>query len=475
MKVPNKPGKINNDIEIISKQGMLNAFAKEIVHGNVILLLGHESLLRVPSSEEAQEDENLSFLRECNGSMEKWMNTLRQRFYNPYSSSLKRFYVDALGENSPYPQLDINELNPEILSLIESKAFKVILTTNYDPLIEEAMEKTWGGKGSIDVKNFDDNEKKDLSSISSLVSPNEIKPTLYYLFGKATDNVSNYGNPQFVVDEEDYIGFIKNWMAQSPKELKSFIAGKRILAVGCKFDYWLFRFFWRVVLEAETTNVDFKHLLALSLNSSPSDLKLRELFHHYKLTCPKDVNEFLKGLNVTIRQQQKIAFADERRNGGIFLSYCSEDYERTLNLFYRLRDAGFNVWMDCEKLYTGKDYNTDIKKAIAAATIFIPILSRTVASHLPAIDPYNPKDPNFHFYRDVEWNYAVLKSENDKKAGMKSLEIIPIAFDDYNPRQNSVPKKIQDAYPEIFGKTLDPYNKAGFTKVIKVLKDILNS
>lgn len=49
MRIPNKPGQKLYKPLANNKEGLLNTFAKEIVHGNVVLLLGHESLLRIPS------------------------------------------------------------------------------------------------------------------------------------------------------------------------------------------------------------------------------------------------------------------------------------------------------------------------------------------------------------------------------------------------------------------------------------------
>ena len=145
MRAPDKPSDIKHSNIPVERSVLLNGFAKEIIHGNVVLLLGHDSLLRIPSSEEAAQDDYLHLLRECNGSMEKWMKFLKERYYDDKKyTSVKDFYV-GIRTNSEVPRLDASDLNPEVRSLIESKAFRVILTTTYDSLIEEVMEKAWGG------------------------------------------------------------------------------------------------------------------------------------------------------------------------------------------------------------------------------------------------------------------------------------------------------------------------------------------
>lgn len=230
---------------------------------------------------------------------------MRVNLYDPSDNiTLRNFYADLFDDESLSP-LEITDLNPEILELIESRAFRIILTTTFNPVIEKAMEKAWGGHGTVDIKNFGDKNNKDLQNIDKVVLKDDVRPTIYYLFGKATNNVSDYGNPKYIVDDEDYIQTIRDWMVCPPKSLMAYLSNKRILAVGCKFDNWLFRFFWRAVLETQRNTEDFKHLLAISLTSTPSDIKLKEIFKLYNLKCPEDVNEFLKGLNSAIKIQQK--------------------------------------------------------------------------------------------------------------------------------------------------------------------------
>lgn len=476
MRAPDKPSDIKHSNIPVERSVLLNGFAKEIIHSNVVLLLGHDSLLRIPSSEEAAQDDYLHLLRECNGSMEKWMKFLKERYYdNKKYASVKDFYV-GIRTNSEVPRLDASDLNPEVRSLIESKAFRVILTTTYDSLIEEVMEKAWGGKGSINVVNFGDRQNKDIKNVDKVVLADDLKPTLYYLFGKATYNSSTYGNSKFIVDDEDYIRIIREWMVSPPHNLMAYLANKRLLAIGCKFENWLFRFFWRAVLEEENNADDFKYLLAISFSSADDD-KLKEVFRLYNLRYQEDVDEFLHGLNNAIIEQKQRAFLDERRDGGIFLSYCSKDYQKVLNLFYKLIDLGFNVWIDKNELTYGNEYKKVISAAIRKCTVFVPVLSREISTHLPTKNKYDEHDPNFHFYRDYEWNEAVLRYENDKTSSnpkQNSIHILPFALNDYNPGYNEVPAEVRSDYPLIFEKTLLSYNNAGFVRFVNELQKIFN-
>ena len=162
-------------------------------------------------------------------------------------------------------------------------------------------------------------------------------------------------------------------------------------------------------METQRNQEVFKHLVAISLTTSPEDEKLKQILKFYNLKYPEDVNVFLSGLNDAISKQKETALAEERREGGIFLSYCSKDYPKVLNLFYKLRDLGFKVWMDAKELHSGHDYKKEISEAINKAAVFVPVLSREISTHHPATDPYDENDETYHFYRDFEWDFATTK------------------------------------------------------------------
>jgi hypothetical protein len=51
----------------------------------------------------------------------------------------------------------------------------------------------------------------------------------------------------------------------------------------------------------------------------------------------------------------------------IFLSHASEDKRQVRNLCKRLRDDGFDPWLDEERLLPGQDWNLEIEKALRAS------------------------------------------------------------------------------------------------------------
>ncbi len=59
----------------------------------------------------------------------------------------------------------------------------------------------------------------------------------------------------------------------------------------------------------------------------------------------------------------------------IFISYAREDLKHAKELYQRLKDSGFNPWMDKVDLLPGKKWRPAIKKAIQNADFFILCLS----------------------------------------------------------------------------------------------------
>jgi hypothetical protein len=61
----------------------------------------------------------------------------------------------------------------------------------------------------------------------------------------------------------------------------------------------------------------------------------------------------------------------------IFLCYVHEDVREVEALYRRLMEAGFNVWMDTQRLLPGQTWPAEIKKAIKHSRLVIICLSRT--------------------------------------------------------------------------------------------------
>ena len=67
-------------------------------------------------------------------------------------------------------------------------------------------------------------------------------------------------------------------------------------------------------------------------------------------------------------------------NALIFLSYASPDYDRVHEYFTALVSDGLDPWLDKEKLVAGQNWDFEIKRALARATIIVVFLSENSVS-----------------------------------------------------------------------------------------------
>lgn len=59
----------------------------------------------------------------------------------------------------------------------------------------------------------------------------------------------------------------------------------------------------------------------------------------------------------------------------IFISYQHDDVDFAENLKHRIETAGFNVWMDSDKLNVGEDWRVGIDQGIKASSALIVIMT----------------------------------------------------------------------------------------------------
>ena len=60
----------------------------------------------------------------------------------------------------------------------------------------------------------------------------------------------------------------------------------------------------------------------------------------------------------------------------IFLSYAREDKDRVLELYRKLKENGYDAWIDVDKIFPGQDWDLEIKKAIKSSDVVILCLTK---------------------------------------------------------------------------------------------------
>lgn len=78
--------------------------------------------------------------------------------------------------------------------------------------------------------------------------------------------------------------------------------------------------------------------------------------------------------NFTLDSSNSVAFEPNGR-ARVFLAYAEEDRPHVKRLFAALQKAGFEPWMDCEKLLPGQNWPRAIERAIDISEFFIGCFS----------------------------------------------------------------------------------------------------
>lgn len=258
------------------------------------------------------------------------------------------------------------------------------------------------------------------------------KPTLVYVFGK----ISNNNKVSFVRNDNDAIRFIQDWLKESGSVI-DYITSRRILALGCKFENWYFRFLWYILKRKFVTSQDRDGggEVAISFNEEDfSDLRLKAYLEQNKISLLSDARQFMREVCEDfdlklLTPEKKQALRSKMATGGIFISYKSENFAFAHKLFVQLKSLGYKVWFDCDKLHGG-DFKKIIIDAIHKAKAVVTILSLEVAKDLE-------EGRTQEFYND-EWRWATqLDSDKEK--------VIPLAIDGYD---------LRSSYHKVFNKII---------------------
>ncbi len=441
-----------------------NSFKKvvdEICSGQYVLLLGSDIILNADAN-----DENAK----AKGDLTRfWLNrVIRKRREDgicyPDAETFQKFIINNglaakdvrswLFDALATIDLERNDFNPDIVRLLATKFFRVVLTTVFDPSIEMLMNEVWG-KRNYRVKSIYGNKNDtDFEMDEVLVNEyDEIQPILYYVFGRA-DCEKEEQAQKFVLEDNDTLECISKWLNnEAPPNLLSYIKSKKLLALGCNLKDWCFRFFWYALRpNNELDNGDIA--LQLETDKSEQDRNLYDYLNKtIKVRVQTDSRKYIHRLAEALNEKL-IANTDlsNSQKGGVFISYASEDFAIARYVFTRLTESGFKVWLDNKKLSVSDEYEKRILDAIAQCKVFIPLLTPNVAAYLKA-DEYK-------FFRK-EWDQATREYNN--------IKVFPIVTDGYDYKadyHNKVPDKMHNV-------TVFDWTNDSFENFINAVKKIL--
>lgn len=393
-------GRIINPSEI-KKITILDDLITKIIKGEVVLILGHEHMLQEHlSGGDLQKQMTRDFFsykhdKDIN------FNSIYQSFNDYYYRGadltvMKQEIAESISKDNY--SFSKEDYSPVVYELLKKKYFRVVLTTTFDYYAETIMKEIWGDKLRV-LNIFDD--KNDFGEEESWKT--DIQPTLYYVFGRAEKG------KDYTVVERDAMNVIQKWLGDSaPKQFCEYISKKSLLALGTKFDDWLFRFFWYAM------HRDIKRLndgqVAISLQKENEvECRLSNFLENEKIPN----SSIYEVVNLILRDTDNREIDFRKDNGqytDVFISYTSSSYDTVKHLFYSLQSEGIRVWFDQSDLNAGDAHKQKIINAINKCRVFIPVITTPIkeilSEQINTDISLNECHPQFHYFRDVEWNVA---------------------------------------------------------------------
>lgn len=404
------------------------------LEGRNVLVIGNEAILKKEFSDDFCDSE---LLNEANGDSEQLLLAyLRQKNSRAYGgcNSLSEIHdikdlfqdiADVLEEKEDdWWENALEMIDPSLRLLLASKCFRLVITTSFDPILEYAMLRIWG-KGLV-IKNIHDDVKMIDTDIMTETNRKsefyDINPTLYYAFGKAVAGISN---KMYAVTDDRKIYTIDCWLgSRKPNNLLQYILNKDIIAVGCKFENWVFRFFWYLLGQKPDMSIvnnsyesSYKTgSVAIMLSDNTDDeIRTKSFLRDKQINYYDDSRAFMSLL------APALILEDLPQVGEIFISYASEDFATARNIYDYLKSHKQHVWFDI-RLRAGDRYDSDIKEGISQCNIFLPVLSNQTAKDL--------ENNNNRYYRK-EWELANSRMLECQKEDEMFLTI-PVVIEDYS-------------------------------------------
>ncbi|WP_297325416.1 toll/interleukin-1 receptor domain-containing protein [Nitrosomonas sp.] len=315
---------------------------------------------------------------------------------------------------------------PKALNDLAALPVKLFVTTTFDNLLVRAIEQrhpVWAGR--VRQIEYSPVRKDDLDSTQLSDGP----PVVFHLFGRATSM------PEYAVTEEDVLEFMHALQSQEgrPEKLFRLLQQKNLLIVGCGFADWLARFFIRLGVSTRLSAAGGKTDWFIERASSASEFAVF-LDHfgrstkHFSLGPVEFIARFAEKLprDLTFTTAPRV-LARDILEGGLFLSYASEDRAIVERIQQALDHNGIDCWFDRQQLIGGDDWESKIIRNVNACSLFVLILSRHTLTQQD------------RFFRH-EWHEAFKRSIGFA-ANAKFL--IPVAIDDIQPNNPALPLELK--------------------------------
>lgn len=291
---------------------------------------------------------------------------------------------------------DKEEDNALLIRLLSIPYFPFVITTTFDPIVENMMRRIHGSKLRVLTFRNDPGKNEDI-----LNGEETRQPTLYYMFGKADGRAGS-----FVATDTDMLRFSQSWMLPNdsgslakPSMLSSVLSKRYLLVVGYNYQDWLFRFFW-YAMKNESFGIKEGGMFAHSRKDQEliDFLTRANAFTQVEPDMKQFVKRLYDGIGECEKKMQGYGRADQIPANGtdVFISYSRGDTALIEKLYKILTDKGLNVWYDRQSMHKGLDFMMQIENAIKKSTFFVPVFTNTIVKQAADEHPYRK-----------EWLYAV--------------------------------------------------------------------
>jgi hypothetical protein len=323
-----------------------------------------------------------------------------------------------------------------LLRLAEITDFNLYISTTFDPLLEQAVNKVrFNGAANTEVIAYAPNRVADLP-----VERDDLqRPVVYHLLGRLS------ASPTYVISDEDMLEFVCALQSEhlTPEKLFHALEHNHLLVIGSDFSNWLARLFLRMTKRRRLSDPrDVGEIFAD--NHTIRDVRLVSFLQQVSVRTRlfSGAEEFVAELHRRwMARRQPVAAgagapvrflppAHEMPENAVFISYAREDLAAVQKLKAGLDLAGITTWFDMERLESGDDYDRKIRNNIARCSFFIPIISATTQRRHEG-----------YFRR--EWSYAV-----DRTRGMAdgAVFIMPVCIDGTPEGDALVPEKFKSVH-----------------------------
>lgn len=370
---------------------------EQIVRGNVIPVIGPEFVhVNDKTSMQFLIDVISQYCQIAEGQFSSYSQLINDNRYqkselNQYSD-IYASLTDLINDNPKFFSQEAE--NALLYNFLSVPYFTFVITTTFDPVVENMMRKIHGER--LRVMYF----RNDASRNDDLINGEDMRrPTLFYMFGKAERKEHS-----FVVTDEDLLQFSQTWLRPNdsgckakPAMISNLLANRYLLVVGQDYQDWLFRFFWYSM-----KNENFGKKMSGMLSLKQEDKNLIEFlsrgnaFTRIEPDQEKFVNKVVEGVEAYERNNNVIRDVVPETGTDVFISYSRGDNDLVDILYNVMKSKGLNVWYDHDSLHKGLDFMKQIENAIKNSTFFIPVLTPTILAQAHEEHPYRQ-----------EWRFAV--------------------------------------------------------------------